>query len=143
MERLFDLGRGSLEDVDERRAFLAEHRIALWDVLASCTIEGASDASISNPVPNDLSVIARHAPLSSVFCTGSTAARLYRRLSEDMVGIPCTQLPSTSPANAKMGIDALVEAYRPILDALEALEREQGAEGSASPHPATNDRTAS
>ena len=32
--------------VDERRAFLLRHHIALWDVIASCTIVGSSDSSI-------------------------------------------------------------------------------------------------
>ena len=40
---------------EARAAFMLERRVALWDVLASCTIEGASDASISNARPNDLS----------------------------------------------------------------------------------------
>ena len=39
---------------EERTAFLLARRIALWDGLASCTIEGASDASIADPVPSDL-----------------------------------------------------------------------------------------
>lgn len=37
--------------IEERTAFLVTHGIALWDVLASCTIEGASDASIANRCP--------------------------------------------------------------------------------------------
>ena len=119
MERLFGLEEGSLPDADSRRRFLLEHRIALWDVLASCTIEGASDASIRDPAPNDLSAILDAAPISQVFCTGATAARLYRRLCEPTTGVPCLQLPSTSPANARMDLEELTEAYRPILAALE------------------------
>ena len=42
---------------EDRLAFLHRHHIALWDVLKSCDIEGASDASIKNPIPNDLSMI--------------------------------------------------------------------------------------
>ena len=30
--------------VDEKRAFLLSHGIALWDVIASCEITGSSDA---------------------------------------------------------------------------------------------------
>ncbi len=44
MERLFGLADHALVDNDARTAFLLEHRIALWDVLAACSIEGASDA---------------------------------------------------------------------------------------------------
>lgn len=120
MERLFGLADGALADNAARRAFLLGRRIALWDVLASCRIEGASDASISDAVPNDLSRVLAAAPVERVFTTGATATRLYRRLCEPVTGLPATGLPSTSPANARMRLDDLVEAYRPLADALGA-----------------------
>ena len=48
--------------IEGRTAFLYAHGIALWDVLSSCAIVGASDASIVDPVANDLSRIAEAAP---------------------------------------------------------------------------------
>lgn len=103
------------KSIPEKRAFLLEHRIALWDVLASCEIAGASDASIRNPKPNDLRRILDRAPIERIFCTGAKAAQLYRRLCEPTTGIPCLQLPSTSPANAAMRLDDLIEVYRSAL----------------------------
>ena len=103
---------------EERTALLLAHRIALWDVLASCTIKGASDASIADAVPNDLRRITEAAPIQHVFCTGATAARLYRKHCEAATGIPATQLPSTSPANAAWSLDRLIEAYRPLAEAV-------------------------
>ena len=103
------------KSIPEKRAFLLEHRIALWDVLASCEIAGASDASIRNPKPNDLRSILDRAPIERIFCTGAKAAQLYRRLCEPTTGIPCLQLPSTSPANAAMRLDDLIEVYRSAL----------------------------
>lgn len=104
---------------DARTAFLLERHIALWDVLASCTIEGASDASIIDARPNDLARIGTVAPLSAVFTTGAKAANLYRHHCADMLpDVPHTALPSTSPANARMRLNELVKAYQPLLDAL-------------------------
>ena len=37
------------EDIEAKRGLILRHNLALWDVLASCTIEGASDASIRDP----------------------------------------------------------------------------------------------
>ena len=34
------------ETVDDKKAFLLRHRIALWDVIGSCEIKGSSDISI-------------------------------------------------------------------------------------------------
>ena len=99
---------------DDRRDLCLRHHVALWDVLASCTIAGASDASIRDPVPNDVGRILSAAPIVRVFCTGGTATRLYQRLIEPACGVPCTGLPSTSPANARMRLDDLVVTYEPL-----------------------------
>ena len=103
------------ETIEDKRDLLLRRRIALWDVLASCDIEGASDASIRNAQPNDLSRILDAADIQAVFATGTKAGQLYARFCEEECGMPCTTLPSTSPANAKMNLASLVEAYRAAL----------------------------
>ena len=113
-----DIGHDTVGDTPEsRRAFALRHHVALWDVIASCDIVGASDASIHNAVPNDLTPILRGAPIVHVFTTGAKAAQLYRRLIEPQLAaagitLPMTPLPSTSPANAAMRLPDLVAVYR-------------------------------
>lgn len=99
---------------DGKRAFLLKHRIALWDVIASCEIRGSSDQSIKNAVPNDLSVILKEANIQHIFTNGGTATRLYRQYLEKQIGIEAIPLPSGSPANAAWSLDALVDAWRVI-----------------------------
>lgn len=118
MERLFAREDRSLADNEARQAFLIKEHIALWDVLASCRIEGASDASIRAARPNDLGRVLDRARITSVFTTGTKATQLYRRLCEADTQLPATALPSTSPANAAWSLDDLVEAYRAVTDAL-------------------------
>ena len=123
MEALFELPDHSLVENDMRRAFLLKQHIALWDVLASCTIEGATDASIVDAIPNDLTRILDAAPITHVFTTGGKATQLCQRMNGDMLGarnIALTGLPSTSAANARVRLDQLVEAYRPIVHAVTA-----------------------
>ena len=100
---------------EERRRFALSHRIALWDVLHSCEITGASDSSIRNPVPNDIRPILEGAPIRAVFTTGGTASRLYRRHIEPVCGRAAIALPSTSAANARTGLVALLSAYSVLL----------------------------
>lgn len=103
------------ESIPDKKRMLIAHGIALWDVLASCTIQGASDASIRDPRPNDLRLILDRANIKKIFCTGAKATQLYRKLCEPELGISCEQLPSTSPANAAAKLPRLIEAYRAAL----------------------------
>ena len=59
--------------IDEKKEFLLSHHIALWDVIASCSIEGSSDSSIRDVVPNDLSRILSTADIRAIFCNGKTS----------------------------------------------------------------------
>ena len=119
----------------ERAAFCLERGIALWDVLAACDIAGASDASIRNARPNDLARILDAAPVGAVFTTGSKAAELYRRHDAPRwPGLPHVALPSTSGANARMGLADLVAAYAPLRAALgAALEEPERPRGASEP----------
>jgi len=95
-----------------KEAFLLRHRIALWDVLQSCSIEGADDSSIKDPVPNDLRRILENADIKAVFTTGQKATQLYQNYCMQQTGIMTEYLPSTSPANcARFSYEDLVRAY--------------------------------
>ena len=97
---------------ESRRAFLLAHRIAMWDVLASCSIRGADDGSIRDPAPNDLRPILEAAPIEAIFCTGKKAFALYYRYILPITGRKALCLPSTSPANChRETLETLTEAY--------------------------------
>ena len=104
--------------IDERRDFLLRHNLAMWDVLASCQIEGAADSSIKNAVPNDFTQIFENSNIHHVFCTGKTAFALWKKycaeLYERRYNLTVECLPSTSPANAQWSKERLVEAYKVI-----------------------------
>lgn len=99
----------------EKERLVRTHGIALWDVLAECTIEGAADGTIADIVPNDIPWLLGQAPIQAVFCTGAKAAELYRKHCETAAGMACTRLSSTSPANAGTSLEQLIEEYRQIL----------------------------
>lgn len=102
---------------DDCASLILRHHLALWDVCASCDITGASDASLRNATPNDLSRILSVAPISTVATTGKTAARLYKRLlSASYPDLSLLELPSTSAANAAMSLDDLVRAYQILVE---------------------------
>ncbi len=101
----------------EKTALLLRRRVALWDVLKSCRIDGADDASIRDPVPNDIAGLLAKTGIRAVFTTGTKAASLYRRLCRKQTGLDAVALPSTSPANCRRyPYEKLLEAYRVLLD---------------------------
>jgi len=103
----------------EKKALALRNYVALWDVLASCSIHGAEDASIRDAVPNDMNVILSQADIRAIFTTGTKATALYRKYCEPVCGIPCIGLPSTSPANCRMKDEELLEQYRMMRKYLE------------------------
>ena len=100
--------------IEEKKALLLRRHIALWDVLHSCVIQGASDASIRKPVPNDITSLLREADIRAIFATGAKANALYQRYCEPQTGIACRRLPSTSAANCQVSYAALCAAYAEI-----------------------------
>ena len=96
---------------------LANH-IAVWDVIRSCEIEGSSDASIRDVVPNDLSEILAAADIRTIYTNGGKAYELYHKYIYPVNGIEAQKLPSTSPANAGYSLDRLKEAWAGIKDEL-------------------------
>lgn len=97
-----------------RRALAQRHHLALFDVIRSCTIAGASDASIKDVVPQDIPGFVAGTHIQHVALTGGTALRYYRRLLASKVDLPYQGFPSTSPANARWRLPQLVEAYAPV-----------------------------
>lgn len=100
--------------IPEKRAFLLGNRIALWDVLAACDIDGSADASIRDACPNDLAPILAAAPITRIFTNGAAADSLYTHWQLPIVGIPAVRLPSTSPANAAWSLERLIDAWKII-----------------------------
>ncbi|AGA35194.1 G:T/U mismatch-specific uracil/thymine DNA-glycosylase [Thioalkalivibrio nitratireducens DSM 14787] len=109
-------------DYSERIGYLLERRIGLWDVYATCVRPGSLDSSIRDAVPNDLGTLLRQAPrLRMIVHNGAESARRMREVKA--LGIAAWRLPSTSPANARLGYHAKRSLWREALDAAGVLPR--------------------
>lgn len=100
--------------IEEKKKLLLENHVAVWDVIASCNIEGSSDSSIKDVIPNDLSCILNVADIQQIYCNGGTSHRLYEKYCEPVLGRTAIKLPSTSPANAAYRLEKLVEQWARI-----------------------------
>ncbi len=109
------LGCEAPKDIPEKRDMLLQNGIALWDSIARCEIEGSSDASIEQVIPNDLSPIFSAADIRQVFCNGKKSWEMYHQYIEPVCGRSAVCLPSTSPANAAWSLERLTLAWETAL----------------------------
>jgi TDG/mug DNA glycosylase family protein len=96
-------------------------RIALWDVLQSCSRDGSLDSSIEREteVANDFPAFLRkHSGISRIYFNGAKAATSFKRAVMPSLGrraLRYSRLPSTSPANASVSYERKRKAWRAIL----------------------------
>lgn len=104
------------QTIEEKKKLLLAGHIAVWDVIASCEIEGSSDSSIRNVVPNDIAGLLGQTNIQAVFCNGGKAYELYAKYCEKACGRQAVKLPSTSPANAAWSLERLTESWRTAIE---------------------------
>ncbi len=107
-------GETEPHDIGEKKAFLLRNHIAVWDVIGSCDIEGSSDSSIRNVIPNDLGIILNTADIRDIYVNGKTAFKYYQKYTQAVTGRQAVCLPSTSPANAAWNIERLISEWSQI-----------------------------
>lgn len=109
------LGEEKPLTVEEKKKLVLENKLALWDVIASCEIEGSADSTIKDVTANDLSVIINNSRVKRIFVNGKTAEKYYIKYTFPKTDIKAICLPSTSPANAAWSFERLVNAWKIIL----------------------------
>lgn len=101
--------------IEEKKELLKRKGIALWDTIKSCEIVGSADSSIKNVVPNDLSIILNNSRVTKIFVNGKTSKAYYDKYLKEKTGIDAVCLPSTSPANATINLQKLIDDWKVIL----------------------------
>ena len=65
------------QNIEEKKQLILANKIALWDVIGKCEIEGSADSTIKNVTANDLTIILNNAPIERIFVNGKTALKYY------------------------------------------------------------------
>lgn len=97
--------------IEEKKAFLLNNHLAVWDVIADCEIIGSSDSSIRNVTANDMNLILEQANIRRIFANGGTAYRLFLKYCKKEGQPQVCKLPSTSPANASFRLERLIQVW--------------------------------
>ena len=101
--------------IQDKKAMLLKHGIAVWDVIESCDIIGSSDSSIRNVAVNDFTRILRVVPEIRIFANGTKAWELYQKYAFPITGREAMKIPSTSPANAAWSLEKLCIEWGKLL----------------------------
>lgn len=101
--------------IEEKKHLLLINKIAVWDVIHSCSITGSGDASIRDVVPNDFSALFSDVEIEKIYANGAKAYELYMKYVYPHTGREILKLPSTSPANAGYTLDRLLEKWKVII----------------------------
>ena len=103
------------ECIEEKKALVLSHGIALWDTIEECDIIGASDSSVKNVVPTEIPSLLAETNVKRILCNGALSKKIYDKYQLERTGIPALQMPSTSPANAAWSLERLVEEWGKVL----------------------------
>lgn len=91
---------------EEKKALLIRNKIALWDVCDACIRSGSLDTAIVDEIPNKLEqFLDRNSGIHTIAFNGKKAAALFHKYFTPRERYTYINLPSTSPANAGMGIE--------------------------------------
>ena len=66
-------------NIEEKKELILSNKLALWDVIAQCEIEGSADSTITDVTANDLSIILENSNIKRIFVNGKTAEKYYNK----------------------------------------------------------------
>lgn len=104
-----------LNDYAAKTDMLLKNDIALWDTLAYCEREGSLDSDINAEIPNDIVGLLNDYPcITTIVCNGGKAGAAFKKYFAKQISpeIKVHYLHSTSPANARMTLDALADEWK-------------------------------
>lgn len=105
-------------DYAAKKALLLSHHIALWDTLCYCERDGSLDQAICAEVPNNIpGLLADYPGIQTVICNGGKAGSVFKKHFAKSIPkhVKVYYLHSTSPANARMNLQGLLEEWQSII----------------------------
>lgn len=113
----------------ERLSLLNRGGVGLWDVVASGVRPGSLDQHITQEQPNDVAALLDRFPGIGVVCCNGTASHKYlKRYFPELFlreTLSVIQMPSTSPAAARLTYEQKFRAYEKIMAPLLRKEKKK------------------
>ena len=101
-------------DYDERLAALCWAGVGLWDTVASARRKGSLDGALRHVESNSLGDLVSSLPaLRAIGFNGATAAKIGRK-ALGLTRLALIDLPSSSPAHARMSFAQKAEQWKSL-----------------------------
>ena len=110
-------------EYEARIELLRQNGVALWDVVHQCIRPGSLDTNIQlkSVQVNDFTALFKFSPaISKVYFNGGKSAELFKKkalpaISDAMKTLEYLQLPSTSPANARLSFQQKLNEWQQLI----------------------------
>ncbi len=113
---LSELTAYPINNKDQKIWLLKEAKIALWDMVKSCSRESSVDSSLEEIEVNNIATfLEEHPSIEKIAFTGRLAQKLFE-MHFSYLEIERCYLPSPSAAYAKMRFEQKLEHYKKILE---------------------------
>lgn len=104
-----------VETEAQKIALAKTAKIAIWDIVKSCTRENSLDSSLKIKELNDIeALLKKHPNITKVACTGRLSHTLFLKHFGHL-DIETLYLTSPSPANARIRFEEKMALYREVL----------------------------
>ncbi|MCD8372833.1 MAG: DNA-deoxyinosine glycosylase [Clostridia bacterium] len=97
------------ESTAKKIEFLLKNKVALWDIVTECEIEGSKDDTIKNYAVANLEEILSAAKIKLIILNGGTAFNIFEKAYKG-IEVDYVKLPSTSPANTRFDENLWINA---------------------------------
>ena len=95
-----------------KKQFLHDNRIGLWDVIKNANREGSLDSNIKNETPNEINkILEKFKSIKVVGFNGKKSEQLYHKYFDLNSNIHYVSLPSSSPANMSFNFEQISKKW--------------------------------
>lgn len=96
--------------IEQKKCTLTNNFIALYDAVQECDIFASSDSSVKNIIATNIDKLIEGTNIKKILCNGTLSYKTVIS-NNQLLGIKCIKLPSTSPANATINYIKLKEIW--------------------------------
>ena len=109
---LSEISTYPINNKDQKIWLIKELKLALWDIVASCSRENSSDSNLKDIKVNDIKTLLKEYPnIDSIAFTSRLAEKYFNKEFKD-IDIKTFYLPSPSPAYAAMSFKNKCKIYK-------------------------------